>query len=137
METIVIDNDIKVLYINAASFPDDVMAAHQKLHSVVPYNAARRYFGLSRPESGGSIVYKAAAEEITSGEAETLNVDTMTIKKGNYACITINEYMKDLNAIGKTFQELIALPNIDPQGYCVEWYLSDKDVRCMVRLADQ
>ncbi len=44
--------------------------------------------------------------------------------------------MKDLPAIGNTFQQMIARPDIDPEGYCVEWYLSDKDVQCMVRLQD-
>ena len=136
METIQIDKDIKVLYITATSFPDGVMAAHQQLHALVPNAAQRRLFGLSRPENGGEIVYKAAADEIQPGEAEKLNIDTITLKKGNYACITITNYMKDIPAIGDAFQQLIALPNIDPQGYCVEWYLNDKDVKCMVRIAD-
>jgi hypothetical protein len=29
---------------------------------------------------------------------------------------------------------LLTQPNIDPNGYCLEWYLNGKDVRCMVRL---
>ena len=136
METVKIDNDIKVLYVTAASFPDGVMAAHQKLHALIPYSAERRYFGLSRPENGGEIIYKAAAEELHPGEAEELKCDTMIIKKGNYACITINDYMKDIPAIGNAFQQLTDLPNIDPQGYCVEWYLTQTDVKCMVRLAE-
>jgi predicted transcriptional regulator YdeE len=136
METIIIDKDIKVFYVNATSFPDGIMAAHQKLHSLLPYHADSRCFGLSRPENGGDIVYKAAIDAIVSGEDESLDLDTITVKKGNYACITINDYMKDMTAIGAAFRQLTALPNIDPQGYCVEWYLSDKDVKCMVRLAE-
>ncbi len=137
METEIIDKDIKVVYVNATSFPDGIMAAHEKLHTLLPYNADRGYFGLSRPENGGDIVYKAAAEELVSGEAESLGLDTITLKKGNYASITVNDYMKDMTAIGTAFQQLIALPDIDPQGYCVERYLSQTNVRCMVRLADQ
>ena len=49
---------------------------------------------------------------------------------------SINNYMKDIPAIGNAFQQLTALPDIDAQGYCVEWYLNDKDVKCMVRIAD-
>lgn len=42
--------------------------------------------------------------------------------------------MDDIPAIGKAFKELLAIPGIDPEGACVEWYLSNKDVQCMVRL---
>lgn len=44
--------------------------------------------------------------------------------------------MKDLPAIGKAFEQLTALPGIDPAGYCVEWYESQKNVKCMVRMAE-
>lgn len=135
METITIDQDIKVFYVTATSFPDGVMAAHQELHSRVPFSTDRRYFGISRPENG-IIVYRAAAEEIKSGEAEKYDCDGLTLTKGNYASVTIHDYMNDLSNIGKTFQKILSDPNIDPEGYCVEWYLSQKDVRCMVRLKD-
>ena len=44
--------------------------------------------------------------------------------------------MKDISAIGEAFKLLLSNRDIDPQAYCVEWYLSDKDVKCMVRLKD-
>ena len=135
METIAIDDDIKVFYVTAASFPDGIMAAHQKLHSLVPFSTDRRYFGISRPEKG-VIVYRAAAEEVNPGEGEKFNLDTLVLKKGKYISLTINDYMKDISIIDKTFKKLLSNPDIDPQGYCVEWYLSQKDVRCMVRLKD-
>jgi len=94
METITFNNDIKVLYITATSFPDGVMAAHEKLHSLIPFSTQRKYFGVSRPENG-VIVYKAAAEELNEGEAEKLNCDTLVLKKGRYISLTIHDYMKD------------------------------------------
>jgi predicted transcriptional regulator YdeE len=137
METIKLDNDITVMYVNAASFPDGVLSAHQKLHSLIPFSTERKYFGLSRPEGGdGEIVYKAAAEVLESDEAKKLNLETIMIKKGNYISATLHDYMKDLPAIGAAFQQMIVRPDIDPEGYCIEWYLSDKDVQCMVRLQD-
>jgi predicted transcriptional regulator YdeE len=135
METITIDNDIKVFYVTAKSFPADIMESHEKLHSLIPFSANRRYFGVSRPEDG-VIVYKAAAEEINPGEAEKLNLETLILKKGSYISLTINDYMKDIQSIDRAFKELLSNPGIDPQGYCVEWYLSGKDVRCMVRLKE-
>ena len=133
METINLSNDIKVFYITATSFPEGILEAHQKLHALVPFSTERKYFGISRPEDG-VIVYKAAAEELTPGEGEKLDCETMVLKKGNYISIVINDYMKDIPSIQKTFKELLDYPGIDPKGYCVEWYISDKDVRCMIRL---
>jgi predicted transcriptional regulator YdeE len=134
MENIQLDNDITVMYINATSFPEGVLAAHQKLHSLIPFSTERKYFGLSRPEGSRGIIYKAAAEEKQPGEAAKLNLETITIKKGKYISAKLHDYMKDLPAIGTTFQQMITRPDIDPKGYCVEWYLGDKDVQCTVRL---
>lgn len=74
------------------------------------------------------------AEELEEGEAESLGCKTMALKSGRYVSILLHDYYKDLESIGNAFQELLKHPDIDPHGYCVEWYLSEKDVRCMVRL---
>jgi hypothetical protein len=38
-------------------------------------------------------------------------------------------------AIDRAFKELLEQPNLDPQGYCVEWYSSNEEsVKCMIRL---
>ncbi len=63
METTTFDNDITILYVTAASFPEGIMNAHNHLHTLVPFYKNRKYFGISRPEHGG-ITYKAAAEEL-------------------------------------------------------------------------
>jgi hypothetical protein len=137
METITIDKDISVFYIQASSFPAGVLEAHQALHAMVPQGGGRRYFGLSRPEgSMANIVYKAAAEEMTAGEATTYGLDTIVLQSGRYVSITIRNFRADIPAIGNAFQQLLQQPGIDPQGYCVEQYINDSDVACMVRLAD-
>ncbi len=135
IEKFSLDKDIKVLCLQATSFPNGVMEAFQKLHAKLPDSMARKSFGISRPEGGGGIVYKAAAEEMHEGEAEELGLESFTIKKGEFYSVTIHNFMSDLPGIGKTFTELLAQPDIDPNGYCLEWYLNDKDVRCMVPMA--
>ena len=77
MEEYQLLNDISAMYITASSFPDGVLAAHQKLHSLVPMNdnPERKYFGISFPIDG-TIVYKAGAEELTAGEAEKSGLET-------------------------------------------------------------
>ncbi len=136
METINLEQDIRVLYVTAASFPERIYGAHQQLHKMVPFSEERRYFGISRPENG-TIIYRAAAEELEEGEAERLHGDILILKKGNYACITVHDYMSDIQAIGRTFETMLVRPDLDPDGYCVEWYYTRRDVRCMVRLAQQ
>ena len=133
METTTIQDDINIMYVTAISFPDGIKAAHEKLHSLVPFSTERKYFGLSRPENG-VIIYRAAVEEINKGEADNLRHERLIVKKGNYISLTINNFMKDLQSIERAFKELLEYPGLDPQGYCVEWYLSLQDVKCMIRL---
>jgi len=134
MENFTLEKDIKVFCLEAKPFPEGIPAAYQKLQSLLQSAHGRRYFGISRPENG-QIVYKAAAEEMEEGEAEKLNCEPFVIKGGQYISIVIIDYLKDVQEIGRVFQQLTAYPGIDPEGYCIEMYAyNDKDVRCMVRL---
>ena len=133
MKIINMAEDIKVFCVTATSFPEGILDAHEELHARVPFSEDRRYFGISRPEKG-IIVYKAAAEELEKDQSENIDFESFTIEKGKYICLTISNYMKDLESIGKAFEELTANPDIDPNGYCIEWYYNETDVNCMIRL---
>jgi len=135
METIIWERDTTVLYVEATSFPEGIAGAHQRLHAIVPFSEPRKYFGISRPENG-VIAYKAAAEQMDPQEAEMLNCKTLVLKKGNYISLYITDYMKDIQSIGRAFEDLLEYPGLDPQGYCVEWYLNNQDVKCMIRLEE-
>jgi len=135
METITFPEDIKVFYVTATSFPEGIMEAHEKLHALAPFSTGRKFYGVSRTENG-PILYKAAAQEIHKGEAEKLGCETLILKKGKYICLTVHDYSKDPQSIGKAFQQLLEQPGLDPQGYCVELYLNDTDVQCMIRLEE-
>lgn len=132
METVVVEKDIKVYCITSKSFPDGILDAHQKLHAMLP-SKERRFFGISRPENG-VIIYKAAAEVLESDKVEHFDCESFIIKKGHYRCITVLNYMEDHQGIGKAFSELISAPDIDPNGFCIEYYYNNEDVKCMVRL---
>ena len=134
METITLVKDIPVFYITARSFPEGIPEAHEKLHELVPFTKVRNYFGISRPEHGGAIIYKAAAEEKDPEEAKKFNLKTLTLRKGAYVCETIKDYVKEPTLIKSTFDKLLKEPGLDPEGYCVEWYINEKDVKCMIRL---
>ena len=134
MEQFILKDDIKVFCVTAESFPDGVLAAHQALHRMVAFTNERNYFGLSRMENGGSIVYKAAAEEYMDGEFSGKGLEELIISKGTYQCITVENFMQNVPEIGQAFQKLLDDQNLANEGYCVEWYLPNDAVRCMVRL---
>jgi hypothetical protein len=131
MENFTLENDINVICVTAASFPAGILPAFEKLHSLVSGN--RKSYGISRPDKG-TITYKAAAEELSAVEAEQLNLERFTLKKGTYISIDIHDFMKNVPAIGQAFEQLLADPRIDQEGACVEWYFNDKDVKCMIRI---
>jgi hypothetical protein len=133
MENFILDNDIKAFCITAKSFPDGVLEAHQALHALVPFTTDRKYFGVSRLEKG-VIVYKSVAEEKSPGEGDKLGCEPFSIQAGKYIYITIKDFRKDISTIWEAFEQLLSHPNMDPEGYCLEWYLGQNDVRCMIRL---
>ncbi|MEX2565094.1 MAG: hypothetical protein WD431_04070 [Cyclobacteriaceae bacterium] len=69
---------------------------------------------------------------------------TLTIKSGKYRSITVEKFMKNPQTIGQAFETLLQLPNLDPNGYCVEvydpgaeGYGTDKEsVKCRIRLQE-
>lgn len=135
MEIINIEKNIKVYCITAESFPDGIKDAHEKIHSIIPFSISRRYFGISRPEHG-VIVYRAAAEKLEGDKENGFSCKSLTIEKGKYVSIAIHDYLKDIHLIARAFEELTNYPGIDPNGYCIEWYDNDNEVKCIVRLDD-
>lgn len=135
MDTYRFEKNITLVCVKATSFPDGIGDAYQQLHSLLAHARARISYGVSYPENG-TIIYRAGVEEQYEGEASALGMETFTIKQGLYNLVTVHDYMKDIPAIGKAFKKLTSDPLIDSNGYCVEMYLNDKDVRCMVKLDD-
>ena len=129
-----IDRDIKVLCITASSFPAGVQMAHKKLYSLFPVTERRTFYGISSPDKSGNIIYKAAADELNEGEATQFNLETFTIRKGNYISEVLKDWRKDEMSVGKTFKKLLSDQRIDKKGYCLEIYLNENDMRCLVPL---
>lgn len=135
MDTRIIGKDISIFYVNATSFPQGVLEAFEKLHEHFPFSPERNFYGLSRPENGQGIVYKAAAEVKNPEELVKYRIDTMNIPRGTYITELVHDFKENIPAIGATFEKLMQHPGIDPQGYCIEWYLpDDRDVLCMIRV---
>lgn len=136
METIQnfwIEENIPVAFHQASSFPDGVLAAHQEIHAKFPPENGRRYFGISHPDKW-TIIYKAAAEQLYPGEAAKHGFSEFVIHRGVYTSIKIPDFHKNIPQIGQAFQKLLTDSRIDPKGYCLEWYINDHDLICLVPL---
>ena len=139
MKKYIFDKDIPVFYVEADSFPDGILAAHKKLHSLlIDANSAgsRRFFGISYLNGKGNIIYKAASEEMHPGEAEKYNCEKFTVRKGAYISERLVDWSSEEKSVEKTFKNLLAYPGIDINGYCLELYVNDSDMICMVKLND-
>ena len=135
MKPYFLNSDINVLCVTASSFPDGIMAAFDKLNSLIQSPAPKRVFGISYGDGNKNIIYKAALEENSADEAVRLGCERFTIKKGEYISEYIEDFMKNIPAMAQAFQEMCRDKRIDSNGYCIEMYLNNnKDVLCMVKL---
>jgi predicted transcriptional regulator YdeE len=136
MKIVDLDKDINVMYVTASSFPEGIMEAFNRLHQLIPGTTKHTLYGISRPENGGQIVYRAATGISSPVEAEKYHLESLTLKKGRYICQKVDHIQNDPQIITETFQNLLQHPDLDPQGYCVEQYEPDEDsVLCMIRLS--
>lgn len=122
-----------VFCIKANSFPGGVHEAHKKLLQLIPSKDGRIFYGISYPENG-KIIYKASTTEIYLDEGQKYNCETFTIRKGLFLGQTIINWKQDEIRVKTTFDELLSDPRIDINGYCLEEYVGDNDMKCMVPL---
>jgi len=137
MDSFNLSEDITLMYVAASRFPEGVEHAHMQLHAMFPEKTNRRFFGISWAGDNGEIIYKAATDQIEPGEAETLGLDTFTIKKGSFHCFYIKDFMQNVASIAEAFKILLQQDDVDPKGYCLEWYIGANDVKCMVPIDDK
>ncbi len=135
METYNLPEDVKVFSTTAKSFPEGVQEAFITLEKMLS-KEGRTFYGISYGSKDGTIIYKAAVSESFEGEAEKLGFEKFIIKKGEYATETILNWRKKMESIGPTFQTLLADPLLDKTSYCLEWYKSEKELMCMVKLME-
>ena len=133
MEKYILATDIKVICVTATSFPQGIQLAYKTLHDLLN-GETRRVFGISHSSKEGAIIYRAAAEEAYEGEAEKLHCERFTIRKGAYISETLKDWKKDETIVARTFQQLLANPDLDPEGYCLEMYPNGTDMICLVKL---
>jgi hypothetical protein len=135
MDNYTFQKDVFTYCVTAESFPDGIAAAHQQLQDLLPKNDRRDYFGISFPDKNGLMIYKAAGEIM---EVETLpGLETFVIKNGPYNAFYIYDYAQNPDSISQAFELLLKQHEVDPNGYCLEWYINENDVKCMVPLGKE
>jgi hypothetical protein len=134
METYFLKEDIKLVCVNAKSFPEGITDAFDRLSQLISAPIGRKLYGISHGTENGKTIYKAAAEILNESEGTQTKLETFVVKKGEYVGARIINYPDHVESIGKTFEKLLTNPRLDPNGCCVEVYLNEKDVQCMVRL---
>ena len=132
METFEFKENIEIICKTVTTFPNQIKEAFDTLEESLPDCEKRDWYGISRPNENGVIIYKAAATELEDGESEKFGYESFTIKKGIYISETIMDWMKRPQVIGETFMKLLEDPRIDKEGYCLEWYKNDDEVICLV-----
>jgi hypothetical protein len=125
---------IFVLRTQAFTFPEGILDAYTRLDLAIPNYQLRRHFGISFPHTNGKIQYWAAMEVLESDCGNHYGQELFKIEAGTYACIDVKNFQESHLSLKQAFQTLTSLPNINPEGYCLEMMLSQTDVKCMVKL---
>ena len=136
MDSFTFQEDVKTYCVTANSFPEGIQAAHDALHVLLPQNERRNFYGISWQTEDGTIIYKAAAEIMEKDEDQLSELETFTIKNGPYNSFFIANYAENLDGIKRAFDLLLEQHEVDPDGYCLEWYIGP-DVKCMVPLGEK
>lgn len=135
MDNYTFQNDMPTYCVTAASFPDGIADAHKQLQALLPRNDRRNYFGISYKDKGGIMIYKAAAEIMKDESMPDL--ETFVIKNGPYNSFYIYDYAENPDSITQAFSLLMSQHEVDPHGYCLEWYINENDVKCLVPLGKE
>lgn len=114
---------------NGIEGADDAMAT---LRSLLSPHERRQFFGIYWPGVDGG-TYKAAAT-LTESDSVKQGLGAFTIKNGPYNSFYIKDYKSQPDAVVKAFDMLRNQHEVDPDGYCLEWFVNENDVKCMVPL---
>lgn len=134
MQIYKLKHDIKVLYVEAKSFPGGIKDAFNKINTL-PQIELRQIFGISKPLNG-IIRYRAAASENFANEASELGYPSFNIQSGNYIGEKLINWQQNEMMIMSIFNRLVADKRIEGSAYCIEWYKSKEELLCLVMLGN-
>lgn len=126
--------DVSLICLRATSFPEGIMDAFNKLQDSLPNCSERTWYGISKPNEQGEIIYKAAVTELSDLEAQDTGFESFTVTKGVYLTEEIKNWRENMQMIGETFNKLLQDPQLDMTSSCIERYTAEDAILCMVKL---
>jgi hypothetical protein len=92
----------------------------------------RDYFGISYLKDG-KVTYFAMAAEKFEGEAQQDNFEKYLLPSGLYLMEEIQEWRSNTASINGVFMEMLKSQKQEQGQPCVEWYLTDTIMRCLIK----
>ena len=115
------------------TFPNGIGEAFGALMKTIPDGDKRSYYGLSKMDDRGAVLYWVAAEEKFAGEAERYGYERFTILKGNYLSELVPNWKNNLACIKDVFHQLMQDDTADTTKHCIEWYYAEDEMLCMIQ----
>lgn len=137
MEIVQLSNSIQLIGVKASSFPEGIEQAHEQLKASTASEKERSFYGISYPLRDGTIKYLAVATEFPQDTVTGPGFEPYTIRQGAFLAVILKDWRSDVSKIQQTFRQLTADPRIDQNGYCLEEYIDENTLRCMVPLAEE
>lgn len=134
MNTFFIEQEMYAFGVRVNDFPEGIGKAFDQLSQKVAGGNQRSCFGLSRMDNDGSIIYYAALEERSPGEARLYGYERFVIPKGEYLSATLKNWRSHLPAIKSIFEDMMKDKRFDTSACCIEWYQSDTEMVCLLQL---
>jgi predicted transcriptional regulator YdeE len=134
MEKYTLENDIKIYCREVKTFPQGIPAAFDELSKKLPAAGDKTFYGISYNNKAGDIVYKVAVATSVKWDGEKSGYEPYTIPKGEYITEKIADWKTSIPLIGSTFMKLNEQPGVLPHALCVEWYKTNTELLCMVRV---
>lgn len=136
MESVQLNNDIKLVCVKASSFPQGVEQAHEQLKKSITSENERSFYGISYPLNNGTIEYLAAATQLTDDKSAK-DVDIFIIQSGAFLSITLKNWKSDVTKVQQAFDQLTTDPRGDRDGYCLEEYVNEDTLRCLIPMSGE
>jgi len=132
MDSFTFQEDTPVFCVTALNGRQGAADAMATLKSLLPHDSRRHAYGLYWPGKDGG-TYKAAMSKL-EGDPAIESGEVFTIKNGPYNSFYITDYRSQPGAVDRAFEILRGQHEVDPEGYCLEWYVNEHDVKCLVPL---
>jgi len=132
MNSITFQNDLHVCGLEVISFPEGISETFDTLVQAVPGGFTRSFFGVSFMRDQ-KMVYVACFEKKPSEVISALPLTNLTIEKGTYLAEPIKDWRSKTRTLNQVFRKMLAHEQADHTKPCVEWYLNEYEMMCLVK----